>query len=152
MVVSWQPAGDARQLPALGEGQLRRRLERNLSGIDDPKVLRRIQWRCLWEGRSYGRVLTVGIPVAVALCAAVDTLTTHLPWFADRARAFWLLGGAAAGAVVALYVRRAFKKAIPQVLRSMRRCESCGYSLAGSTAERCPECGEPIRTESNTAK
>ena len=58
------------------------------------------------------------------------------------------IGGLIAGKLIS----RGAQKMLPEVLRSMGRCESCGYSLTGATTDRCPECGEPISTESNTDK
>ena len=132
--------------------QMRRSLEQNLSGIDDPKVLRAINRRCLWKGRSYGPVLAVAVPVMVALCVAVKLLTNFVPWCAEHGGVLWILPGAVGGVLVGAYINLGLKKALPEVLRSMGRCESCGYSLTGATTDRCPECGEPISTESKTGK
>lgn len=131
---------------------MRRSLEENLSGIDDPKVLRSIERRCFWRGPIYGPVLTVALPVTLGLCLVVRILAAYVPAFADHRDILRFVAIGIGGLIAGKLISRGAQKMLPEVLRSMGRCESCGYLLAGSTAERCPECGEPIRTESNTAK
>ena len=125
--------------------QMRRSLEEILSGIDDPKLVRSIKRRYVFQSRSADLALIIAVVVALGLHAVLRRLT------GDNLGLSILLA-AVVGAIAGGLIRRRARNTLPDVLRSMGRCESCGYLLAGSTTERCPECGEPISTESSADK
>ena len=124
---------------------MRRSVEQMLGGIDDPELVRSMKRRYVFQTRSADFALLIAVVVAWTLHKVLRQL------IGDNLGLSILLA-VAVGGVARAFIRRRARKALQEVLRSMGRCESCGYLLDASTADRCPECGERIPTESNTNK
>ncbi|NLG44664.1 MAG: hypothetical protein GX547_15585 [Phycisphaerae bacterium] len=119
---------------------------RQLRSIKDPEVIRAIKRACaarcknvtLWH---LGMIALSAVSTG-ALAGAIVLL------FGLRGAAAWVVTFFCVALSVTVFVnamiRRSYRVALPEILRSLGRCAECGYDLTGLQSDTCPECGTHI--------
>lgn len=86
-----------------------------------------------------------GVPRPGAAAVSMTMSRIYWPWLGWNIAKFALMAGLVACGLFAFFAR-SLQAYFRSGLRALERhrCPHCGYSLAGSVAARCPECGTTI--------
>lgn len=116
-----------------------------LWGIDDPKERRRLALRASLRGRTLHRlfihvVILLGAGLAFGGLVAVIETTANIRMNSIDG---WLTGALFGG--LSVYIaNRHRRRELPHVLHADGRCTRCGYRVADTGVNACPECGKAV--------